>query len=113
MTNRRKSDRVKPTLDQQFVLRIVDLSFDVEAKNISIGGIFVPEGVIFPEGALMEVELEYDGKSATSLMRVQHHQNNGAGFKFLNPSAEFNDLVDTAIHLAQQDISPARQHALH
>ena len=57
---------------------------------------FVKAGVLFPVGAMLAIELVYAETSATCQARVQHRDNHGVGLAFVNPPAQFADLVRTA-----------------
>lgn len=93
MTNRRKDYRLKPIKQQQFVLKILDFEFDIKPENISAGGLFLQTDVELPVGMLIEIELVHEGKTAKSLARVQRFRGNGVGIAFVEPPAEFRQLI--------------------
>ena len=95
--DRRNSDRVKPVKQQQFTLRIYDLTFDVRPINISAGGIFLTSGMLLDVGWVLKIKLSHADTSATSLARVCHRHGYRVGLEFVNPSERFCKLLKASL----------------
>ena len=94
--NLRRHERTPPLKQQHFTLQVFDLDFDIKPDNISPGGMFFRAGVLFPVGALLEIELTFAGRSARSQARVRHRCGGGVGLAFVDPPADFRDLIQGA-----------------